>query len=123
MAGFSADDAEIRRFERDVEVGTDYARKQVRAVVRKSVFETQARGSAKAPVLTGALRASFSADFIGSNRDVAQGETGPEVNYARFVELGTSRQAPQPYMGPAADEVEPTFYAALEAIDPLGEAS
>jgi HK97 gp10 family phage protein len=122
VAEFSIDDAEIRRFERDVEVGTEEARKQVRNVVRKSTFETQARGRVRAPYKTGALTESISVDFIGSNRDVAQGETGPEVNYGWFVENGTERQAPQPYMGPAADEVEPTFYAALEAIDPMAGA-
>jgi HK97 gp10 family phage protein len=119
VAEFNIDVAEIRRFERDVEVGSVEAGKQVRNVVRKSVFATEAGGKARAAVLTGFMRNSITSDFRGSNADVAQGETGPEAAYAPFVEHGTSRQAPQPFMGPAADEVEPTFYAGLEAIDPL----
>lgn len=122
MAEFSVDDSEIRRFERDVEVSSQEAAKQVRNAVRKATFETEAGGKARAAVLTGFMRNSITSDFIGSNRDVAVGTTGPEAEYSPFVELGTSRQAPQPFMGPAADEVEPTFYVALEAIDPLAGA-
>jgi HK97 gp10 family phage protein len=122
VAELRIDGTEIRRFERDVEVSSQEAAKQVRNVVRKATFETEAGGKARAPVLTGFHRNSITSDFIGSNRDVAVGTTGPESNYGEFLELGTSRQAPQPHMGPAADEVEPTFYAALEAIDPLAGA-
>jgi HK97 gp10 family phage protein len=122
VAEFDVDVAEIRRFERDIEVGAVQAARQVRDTVRKAVFETEARGKAKAAVDTGFMRGSITSDFRGSNADVAQGETGPDASYASFVEHGTSRQAPQPFMGPAADEVEPTFYAALENIDPLAGA-
>jgi HK97 gp10 family phage protein len=110
---------EIRRFERDVEVGSQEATKQVRNTVRKSTFATEAGGKVRAAVLTGFMRNSITSDFIGSNRDIAVGTTGPEAEYSPYVELGTSRQAPQPFMGPAADEEEPNFYAALDAIDPL----
>lgn len=122
MAEFNIDVAEIRRFERDVEASTETARKQVRDTVRKSTFATEAGGKMRAAVDTGFMRNSITSDFVGSNRDVAQGETGPEAEYSKWVELGTSRQTPQPFMGPAADEEEPNFYAALEAIDPLAGA-
>lgn len=122
MAEFSVDISEIRRFERDVEVGTVQAVKQVRDTVRKATFETEAGGKIRAAVDTGFMRNSITSDFVGSNADVAVGTTGPDADYAPFVEHGTSRQAPQPFMGPAADEVEPTFYAALEDIDPMAGA-
>jgi HK97 gp10 family phage protein len=115
----SINDAEIRLFERDVETGSQEATKQVRNTVRKATFETESGGKQRAAVLTGFMRNSITSDFQGSNADVAVGTTGPEAEYAPYVEHGTSRQAPQPFMGPAADEVEPTFYAALESIDPL----
>lgn len=122
MSDFRIDASEIRRFERDVEVGAEETRKQVRNVVRKSTFATEAGGKARAPVLTGFHRNSITSDFIGSNRDVAVGTTGPESAYGRFLEDGTDRMAARPHMGPAADEQEPIFYAALEAIDPMGGA-
>jgi HK97 gp10 family phage protein len=34
---------------------------------------------------------------------------GPSVNYASFVELGTSRQAAQPFLTPAAESVAQKF--------------
>lgn len=119
MAEFSIDGAEIRRFERDVEVGSAEATKEVRDTVRWATLATESGGKQRAAVLTGFMRNSITSDFVGSNKDVAQGETGPEANYAKFVEDGTERQAPQPFMGPAADEVEPAFYERLERIDPL----
>lgn len=122
MAELKIDGMEIRRFERDVETGSQEATRQVRDTVRKSTLQTEAGGKARAAVLTGFMRNSITSDFVGSNRDIAVGTTGPEAEYAPYVELGTSRQAPQPFMGPAADEVEPSFYAALENIDPLAGA-
>lgn len=86
-------------------------------LVRSATLRTEALGKARAPVDTGFLRTSITSEFDGgpgSARIV--GETGPEANYAHFVEGGTSRMAPQPFMGPAADVVEPQFYAAAEQI-------
>jgi HK97 gp10 family phage protein len=119
VAQLQIDDIEIRRFERDVETGSQEATREVRDVVRKVTFATEAGGKVRAAVDTGFMRNSITSDFVGSNADVAVGTTGPEASYSKFVELGTSRQAPQPFMGPAADEQEPIFYAALENIDPL----
>lgn len=120
MADFDIDVAEIRRFERDVEVGAQESVQEARDTVRWATFETESRGKTKAAVDTGFMRNSITSDFRGSNADVAQGETGPDAEYAKWVEHGTSRQPPQPFMGPAGDEVEPAFYERLERIDPLG---
>ncbi|WP_051326001.1 HK97-gp10 family putative phage morphogenesis protein [Glycomyces tenuis] len=119
MAEFEFETVEIRSLERDIEVATPTARKFVRDTVRKGIFEIEARGKVNSPYRTGNLRNSITSDFIGSNRDVAQGETGPEAGYGWFVEGGTERMAPQPYMGPAFDAVEPSIIEALESIDPF----
>lgn len=123
MAELEFDTVEIRSLERDIEVGTEHARKQVRNTIRKGAFEIEARGKIGCPYRTGNLRNSISTDFIGSNRDVAQAEIGPEANYGWFVEGGTEKQAPQPYMGPAFDAVEPSVIEALESIDPFADPS
>ena len=53
------------------------------------------------PVDTGRLRNSIShAVDMGDNSVYI----GSNVEYAAFVELGTSRMAPRPYLGPAATE-------------------
>lgn len=120
MAEFQIETQEIRRLARDVEAAVPEARKMVRDTVRKGAFEIQKRGRVNSPYRTGNLRNSIEVDFIGSNADLAQAEIGPFANYGAFVELGTERQAPQPYMGPAFDAVEPSIIAALEGIDPFG---
>ena len=41
---------------------------------------------------------------IESSISKTRAEVGPTVRYGRFVEYGTYKDAPQPYMGPAADQ-------------------
>lgn len=98
-------------------MGADLARAGVGAqlkatqVVAKAAHDVEATAKTLAPVDTGALRNSISTSLRG-----ASAEVGPTVNYAPYVEFGTSRMAPQPYMGPAADRVEPGFVAAMEQL-------
>lgn len=66
------------------------------------VGATQARSLV--PVDTGRLRDSITAD---------EDSFGSDVDYAAFVEYGTFKDAPQPYMGPAADHVTPLFAAGV----------
>lgn len=86
-------------------------------LVRASTLRTEALGKVNAPVRTGALRGSITSDFGGGpNSNTIRGETGPTVDYAPYLEHGTSRMAPQPYMNPAADVTEPLLYAGAEAL-------
>jgi HK97 gp10 family phage protein len=78
------------------------------AIVRKTAFAIEATAKANAPVDTGALRNSISTDHRALSAEV-----GPTVEYAIWVEGGTSRMAPQPFLGPAVDRHEPQFLAAL----------
>jgi len=66
----------------------------------------------RAPVDTGALRASIGMGIIG----VAKVEVGPTVHYAPYQEYGTYRMRAQPYMHPAADEVTPSCELALAKL-------
>ena len=62
-----------------------------------------------APVDTGSLRKSIRVEkegelqvsVIAGDSGVINPRTGREVDYAGFVEFGTSRMSPQPYMQPA----------------------
>lgn len=80
-------------------------------VVRKTAADIEATAKIHAPVDTGALRNSISSDI-----SVLSAEIGPTVDYGLYVEAGTSRAAPQPYMGPAADVHGPAFEAAIAQI-------
>jgi HK97 gp10 family phage protein len=96
---------------------TDLGRASARAVlaasrvVRKSGSDIEADAKVYCPVDTGNLRGSISSDF-----GVLSAEIGPTAEYGIWVEGGTARMAPQPYMGPAFDRREPEFVAAIAAI-------
>lgn len=49
---------------------------------------------------TGELRRSIETTSTGA----ARAEVGPTVRYGAFVEFGTYKDSPQPYMGPAVDQ-------------------
>mgnify|MGYP001581900648 CR=1 FL=1 len=81
-------------------------------VIRKAV-------QARAPVLTGGLKASVTvrrslarkgSDTVVSYR-VAAG--GPEGFHALFHELGSSHESPKPFMRPAAEEAFPKAVAKI----------
>lgn len=84
--------------------------------VKKILFLIERDAKAFAPVDTGNLKGSISTTVRGLS-----GETGPTADYGHHVELGTSRQAPAAYMGPAFDRNAHIFEAALLSIaDDLG---
>lgn len=83
------------------------------AVVRRSAHQVEAIAKQNAPVRTGNLRNSVSTT-IRTGRTLMSAEVGPTANYGGYVEHGTSRIAPQPYLGPALDAVEPGFVAAMQ---------
>ena len=62
------------------------------------------------PVDTGALKQSLGADPVDSHTV----QIGSDKDYAPYVEYGTSRQSPQPYLTPAFTQSEDTFKAIME---------
>lgn len=82
--------------------------------VRKAALDVEAHAKRLAPVDTGALRSSITTSTGISGLEA---EVGPTVHYGLYQELGTARMAPQPYMGPALEVVEPGF---LEAVAQIG---
>lgn len=56
------------------------------------------------PVATGRLRSSITT-AVGQDGDGVYGLVGSDVEYAAYVELGTSRRAATPYLVPAVLEV------------------
>lgn len=63
----------------------------------KTAHDIEADAKALAPVDTGYLKSSISSDIAGFHAEI-----GPTADYGHFVENGTSRMSPQPYMRPAA---------------------
>ncbi|HEX8343497.1 MAG TPA: HK97-gp10 family putative phage morphogenesis protein [Actinoplanes sp.] len=87
------------------------------AVVRKSGLQVEATAKLFSPVDTGHLKATIGARFEGDGRHgEMEAVISATAEYARYQEFGTSRQAPQAFMGPALDRVAPGFVAACEAL-------
>ena len=89
-----------------------------RTVARKTAKDIEATAKTLAPVDTGNLKGSIvTRDLraVGTSGTVAA-EVRAKANGAEFVELGTSRMAPQPFMGPAAGKHSPACAAAMAEI-------
>ena len=89
------------------------ARGLAEVAVAKSAFDLQAIAQSIVPVKTGNLKNSLDVELAGLSAFI-----GPTVNYGAYVELGTHKMTPRPYMTPATDAVEPTF---IEAIASIGD--
>lgn len=91
------------------------------AAVRKTALDIQADAQAIVPVDTGNLKSSIGVDVAGDGRfGVVEAEIGPTASYGAYVEYGTSRMAPQPYMGPAFDRRAPDLERTLgQAVEDL----
>ncbi|MCT1689868.1 HK97 gp10 family phage protein [Brevibacterium sp. p3-SID960] len=85
------------------------------AAVRKTAADIIRDAQIAAPVRTGNLRNSITAD-ITDYPAVVSAEVGPTAEYGAYVEFGTSKQAPQPYLGPAADRHVPVLETALTRL-------
>ncbi len=70
--------------------------------VRKAGRETVRIARELVPVDTGFLRASIVLTPTIESGGFAEGGAEAQAFYSGYVEFGTSRQAPQPYMRPAA---------------------
>ena len=97
------DTSDLDKYLDDLAKAGAKAEKLTETVVHKVGFDTVAGAQARAPVDTGNLKNSIGVDF-----DALGFEAGPTASYGGFVERGTSRMSPQPYMRPAFDKaIEP----------------
>lgn len=120
MGDFAAAAKEMRGIARTLAAAGPRAEALAAAVVIKSLTDIEADAKALCPVDTGFLKSSISreitADTFAGSGGAFGGEVGPTASYGAYVEYGTSRMGPEPYMGPAFDRRHPGFVAAMEAI-------
>lgn len=122
MNSFEIDASELTAFAAGLERKAKAAEFLVRGAVRKTTVDIAADAKASAPVDTGNLRNSIQTSSAGSNAQVAQGIVQARANYSKFVEFGTSRTAPQPFLGPAGDKHMPKLEEAVgQILQKLGE--
>lgn len=106
-----ADFTQVAKLAADLGKASAEATRKASLVVQKTASGIENDAKQFAPVDTGALRNSISATVRSLHAEI-----GPTVNYAPYIEFGTWRAAPQPFMGPAADRHTAAFVSAMETI-------
>lgn len=81
-------------------------------VVNTAALDTQREARQLCPVDTGRLRASIRPRFY---KEGLAADVYTDVDYAPFVEFGTSRMGAQPFLFPAFEMVRPRYLAELAA--------
>lgn len=107
--------SDLARFAEDLRENADTLTRRASQVVRKAALDTMADAKTLAPVDTGNLRGSITTDTRTGDLSAVVEAT---ANYAAYVEFGTRRMRPQPYMRPAQDRNTDPF---MDAIAQLAE--
>jgi HK97 gp10 family phage protein len=97
----------------------------IQKLAEEIAFRLVERAKEIVPVRTGHLLGSITALF-GADAEDSESDGSPrafepvqvvaDTPYASFVEFGTSKMTAQPFMGPAAEEIEPDFLAGVDSI-------
>lgn len=83
-------------------------------VLKKTALDIERNAKAIVPVDTGNLKNSIGhSDLRALAAEHLQIDIGPTANYGQYVELGTTTQAPQAYMGPSLDRFGGPFEQAM----------
>ncbi|MCW2132888.1 HK97-gp10 family putative phage morphogenesis protein [Arthrobacter sp. VKM Ac-2550] len=116
------DTGELVKLAGDIKKAAKSTGPRAQLVIRKTARDITADAKNLAPVDTGNLKGSIShTDLrtVGRSGTLTV-EIGPTASYAVFVELGTSKMAAQPFMGPAADRRAPAFEQAMAQLGEEG---
>lgn len=112
------ENGQVRAFSSVLRNAPKVVRQRAQLVVRKTAKDIERDAKLKAPYRTGNLKNSISTSdlrTVGQSGNM-EAVVGPTANYGLFLEMGTSRMAAQPFMGPAADRNEGPFAKALEIL-------
>jgi len=90
--------------------------REINAIGRDHARQVQTIQKELVPVDTGNLRRSITIDSEMRSDEPDVWKIGPDLEYGRFVEYGTSRQDPQPFVGPSGDAVIDRYHEAIKRI-------
>lgn len=91
---------------------------RARGVVQASAARVKATAKQLVPVDSGELRDSITYE-TRLHQGGAEGEIGPTARHGVFVEWGTSKMAPQAFMGPALDRHGADFEKGMAGVPQL----
>lgn len=115
MAGMDIDGSDFLQLSTSFAQGAVNIGKGAQVVLRKTTLDVESEAKRLAPVDTGNLKGSIGhSDLrtVGASGTL-ESEVGPTADYGAYVELGTSRHAPQPFLGPALDKHSAAFEQAM----------
>ena len=113
------DTSDLRRLQREMQESLAYAPVEAQRIIDENAARVEMHQVMLVPVLSGDTQRSIDTE---DGPDGLSAEIGPDTHYAPYVEHGTSRMAPQPFVEPALDRVKPQFLADCERLaDPLGQ--
>jgi HK97 gp10 family phage protein len=101
--------SQVIKLEGELALAPDVVAERVSQAIAKTAFDIEADGKALCPVDTGFLRSSISSTIAP-----LEAEIGPTADYGAYVEYGTSRAGPQPYMTPSFDRRSSSLVSAIE---------
>ena len=107
------DMSQVAALSADLGKASGQATKLGQVVVRATAANVERAAKTNAPVDTGNLRNSITTQISGGGMTA---EIGPAAAYGIYVEMGTSRMAPQPYLLPALDAKTGPFITAMERV-------
>ena len=120
MDGLSVNVDDLGRLITTLDVHVEAVSDRAVLATRKSTLDMERIAKSIVAVDTGALKNSIHIEESSSFGSFASSVIA-DTNYAVFVERGTSRMAPQPYMAPARAAVEPGWVAAMaQCTNPFG---
>lgn len=85
---------------------------KIQDVVNDTLLNIQAGAKLRSPVDTGHLKRNINVEKI----DDLNGKVSTRVEYAPFVEFGTSKSPAQPFLFPAAEDERPEFLAKIKKV-------
>ncbi len=92
---------------------------RVQQVLQNGAFRLAEQARELAPVRTGHLMASIRPD-IGDRAESEEAfepvQVIADTPYASFVEFGTSRMEAQPFLGPAAEQIQPEIFEEIDMV-------
>lgn len=123
-SSFSIDTLELEAFVETLERAAGQVSLEARSAAFKTARKIVRTAKRRVPVRTGRLRSSIavSPDTEAGRAGVSIAGVVASAPYAGFVEFGTSRMRPRPYLRPAFEKHRPEFIEELSdiGIDLLG---
>ena len=103
IRGISAVVQNLEKLDKQIVAGARKAR-------MRAALEIEREAVAEVPVDSGRLKGSIMTQEVGDIIEVGSGvKAGSEVEYAHYVEFGTSKQAAHPFLQPAVEIVKQKY--------------